>query len=108
MPEFEKKWNDAGLSDSDLLELQAHLCKHPQSGPVIPGTGGLRKLRWHTNKGKRAGIRTIYVDFMRFEKLYLITAYTKNGKDNLTYSEKRSIKELITVLENNLERKYKK
>lgn len=79
-----------------------------QSGPVIPETGGLRKLRWNTNKGKRGGLRTIYVDFFRFETIYLITAYTKNEKADLTIAEKHKIKEMIHILENSLERKYKK
>ncbi len=104
MPEFDKKWKSAGLSDTDLLELQTYLCKYPKSGPIIPETGGLRKLRWNTNKGKRGGIRAIYVDFMRFEKIYLITAYTKKDKSDLTLNERHQMRNLIKMLENTLER----
>ncbi len=46
MPEFEKRWQEAGLNDDALKELQSYLCLHPKTGLVIPGTGGLRKLRW--------------------------------------------------------------
>lgn len=108
MPEFDRKWKDTGLSDSDLLELQAYLCKYPKSGPIIPETGGLRKLRWNTNKGKRGGIRTIYVDFVRFKKIYLITAYSKKDKANLTLNERHKMRDLIKILENTLERGSKK
>ena len=59
MPEFERNWRDAELDDNDLKELQAYLCRYPKSSPVIPDTGGLRKLRWKHDKGKRSGMRTI-------------------------------------------------
>ena len=106
MPEFEKKWLEVGLNDDDLNELQSYLCLHPKAGPVIPDTGGLRKLRWNINKGKRGGIRTIYVDFARFDTIYLITAYSKSDKVDLTPSEKHKIKDILVILENNLERMH--
>ena len=54
------------------------------------------------NKGKSGGIRVIYVDFEIYEKIYLLTAYTKNEKDNLSNEERNEIRKLITVLENQL------
>jgi hypothetical protein len=107
MPEFEKQWQAAGLNDDNLKELQSYLCLHPKAGPVIPDTGGLRKLRWSIDKGKQGGMRTIYVDFTRFDTIYLITAYTKSNKVNLTPSEKHKIKDFLVILENNLERMHK-
>lgn len=106
MPEFEKQWQEAGLNDDDLKELQSYLCLHPKAGPVIPDTGGLRKLRWSIDKGKQGGMRTIYVDFTRFDTIYLITAYTKSNKVDLTPSEKHRIKDYLVLLENNLERMH--
>ena len=35
------------LSDEAYGELQSHLANHPQAGAVIPGSGGVRKLRGH-------------------------------------------------------------
>lgn len=54
------------------------------------------------HKGKSGGIRVIYVDFEIYEKIYLLTAYTKNEKDNLSNEERNEIRKLITVLENQL------
>jgi hypothetical protein len=109
MPEFERKWQSIGLNENDLSELEQFLCAHPESGPVIQGTGGLRKLRWKLgDKGKSSSVRTIYIDFAYYEKIYLITAYTKDEKDNLTQSEKNEIKKLVKLLEFELERKGKR
>ncbi|WP_006521422.1 hypothetical protein [Desulfoscipio gibsoniae] len=46
LPEFEKSWNKMGLTAENLRELEIYLCLHPENGDVVPGTGGLRKLRW--------------------------------------------------------------
>lgn len=106
MPEFEKRWRQCGLDDGDLRELEYYLCLHPESGDIIPGTGGLRKLRWNLkDRGKRGGARTFYVDFAIYEKIYLISAFPKNMKTDLSENEKKEIKILIKALENELKRK---
>lgn len=88
-PEFEKCWKIIGLTEDDMVELEYCLCRNPQLGPVVPGTGALRKIRWALpNRGKRGSIRIVYVDFAVYEKIYLISAYTKNEKDNLTREER--------------------
>lgn len=106
LPEFEKCWHRCGLIDEDLRELEYYLCVNPESGDVMPGTGGLRKLRWNLrDKGKRGGVRTLYIDFAYYEKIYLIAAFSKNSKINLDENEKKEIKTLIKELENELKRK---
>jgi hypothetical protein len=105
LPEFQKCWQQSGLDDEDLRGLEIYLCLNPSSGDVIPGTGGLRKLRWSLEgKGKRGGLRTLYVDFAYYEKIYLISAFPKNVKTNLTENEKKQIKILIKALEDELRR----
>jgi len=99
LPEFEKSWKSMNLTDSDLRKLQYDLISNPQSGVVIKGTGGLRKMRVaFENRGKKGSMRVIYVDFTDFCKIYLITAYPKNAKDNLSDDEKKKIKILIEEL----------
>ena len=106
LPEFLKRWYEIGLSDDDLIDLEIYLCKNPQIGSLIQGTGGLRKLRWSLrNKGKSGGVRTLYIDFAFYEKIYLVTAYTKNEKENISDNEKKQIKRLIETLEQELRRK---
>lgn len=49
------------LSDEDFGALQRALMANPEAGPVIPGSGGVRKLRWAApGRGKRGGYRVIY------------------------------------------------
>lgn len=106
LPEFEKCWLQYGLDDGDLKELEYYLCLHPESGDVIPGTGGLRKFRWNLKgSGKRGGARILYVDFAYYEKIYLISIFSKNVKIDLSEDEKKEIKILIKDLENELKRK---
>lgn len=98
--EFDKNWKDMGLTDNDLKILQQELILNPQKGDVIQGTGGLRKLRIaFENRGKSGSGRVCYVDFAVYEKIYLITAYPKNVKENLSKSERNAISEMIKQLE---------
>ncbi len=99
--EFDKNWNDMGLTDDDLKLLQEELIMNPQKGKVIQGTGGLRKLRIaFENKGKSGSGRVCYVDFALYELIYLITAYPKNKKENLSKAERNAIATTIAQLEN--------
>ena len=103
LPLFRSKWEDLGLTDADLRRLQVELLADPKVGAVMQGTGGVRKMRFaFEHQGKSGGIRVIYIDFEVYEKIYLLTAYTKNEKDNLSKEERNEIRKLITVLENQL------
>jgi len=103
LPWFMTKWKSLGMDDADLRRLQLELLSDPKVGAVMRGTGGVRKMRFAFKyQGKSGSIRVIYVDFEVYEKIYLLTAYTKNEKDNLSQKERNEIKELITVLENQL------
>ena len=103
LPLFRSKWLDLGLTDVDLRRLQVELLADPKVGAVMQGTGGVRKMRFaFEHQGKSGGIRVIYIDFEVYEKIYLLTAYTKNEKDNLSKEERNEIRKLITVLENQL------
>ena len=88
LPVFRERWQDLGLTDADLIRLQAELLADPKVGDVMRGTGGVRKMRFaFEHKGKSGGVRVVYVDFEVYEKIYLITAYTKKEKENLTKQE---------------------
>ena len=103
LPLFRSKWKSLGLTDEDLRRLQEEILLDPKIGAVIRGTGGIRKMRFaFEDRGKSGSIRVIYVDFEIYEKIFLITAYPKNEKDNLTDAERNELKQLITVLENQL------
>jgi mRNA-degrading endonuclease RelE of RelBE toxin-antitoxin system len=72
------------LGDDSYAELQGTLMRNPDAGQVIPGSGGVRKLRWVAPaRGKRGGYRIIY--FVRREPgvIWLLTMYPKNVAENI-------------------------
>ena len=75
------------------------LLKDPCSGPVMEGTGGIRKVRFPLdNRGKSGSVRVCYADFEEYEVIYLITAFTKNEQENLNDEEKAVLKKLVKAL----------
>ena len=103
LPIFRARWKEMGLNDEDLKRLQEELLSDPKVGAVMRGTGGVRKMRFaFEQRGKSGSVRVIYVDFEIYEKIFLITAYPKNEKDNLSDSERAEIKQMIQALENQL------
>lgn len=103
---FTKEWTDLNLTVEDLMDLQDLLKDDPTIYPVVPGTGGLRKMRFAPRaggKGKRGGYRICYAFIPRFSSIVLIFVYPKNKKDNLNTSEKKNVKELLKQLEQEFE-----
>nr|WP_199851032.1 MULTISPECIES: type II toxin-antitoxin system RelE/ParE family toxin [unclassified Halomonas] len=85
-------------TDDELKELQRTLIAQPDKGDLIQGTGGLRKIRMAlSNQGKSGGARVIYF-LATAERVYLILAYPKSVKDNLTPAEKVTLKTLTHQL----------
>jgi hypothetical protein len=68
----------------------------PLSGDLIPGTGGLRKVRIaRAGTGKRGGARVIYYFYNEEFPLLLLAIYAKNAQSDLSASEKRLLSELM-------------
>ena len=104
LPSFRKEWKTMGLTDDDLRRLQEELLADPKVGKVMRETGGVRKMRFAFEaQGKSSSVRVLYVDFEIHEKLYLLTAYPKNEKDNLSKAERNTLKQLVGVLEQQLD-----
>jgi len=96
---FQKAWDDIGLTDDDLFELETKLLINPRAGVVIKGSGGARKVRFEAQgKGQRGGARVIYVDVVIGETVYLLYAYPKSVKDDLSQKEISNIHKAITIL----------
>ena len=65
----------------------AYIALHPDAGAVVPGTGGIRKLRWRSgSKGKRGGVRIMYF-CNRTDELWLITLYAKHQRENMSAAD---------------------
>jgi hypothetical protein len=104
MPEFDRQWKKMGLGDEELRQLQETLLQNPKAGDVIRGTKGLRKIRIaFEDQGKSGSGRVAYVDFTVHEVVYLITAYPKNEKGNLSKAERNEISKKIIRLEHGLQ-----
>lgn len=72
------------MSDEEYRELQKTLMERPDAGEVIPGSGGVRKLRWPAlGRGKRGGYRIIYFVTAERSILWMLTIYPKNVTDNI-------------------------
>jgi len=88
------------LIGTDGIEaLAAYLIDHPDAGDVIPGSGGVRKLRWAAKgKGKRGGARIIYLYVVIAARVYLIRCCAKNVKAHLTADEKKQLRQIAAHL----------
>ena len=100
--EFESRVSQF-LSDDEVAELEYSLAINPLAHPVVPGTDGVRKARWHRlGTGKRGGLRIIYFFAVSAELILLITAYAKNDKEDLSSEDKRNIKRFVQVFKETL------
>jgi len=84
------------LDDDEYALLQAWLGLHPHAGAVIPGSGGLRKVRWGIDsRGKRGGVRIIYYLRLRSDEIWMVTIYAKNEAAGISVQALRRIREEI-------------
>ena len=76
------------MDDAERAELVGYLACNPTAGDLIPGTGGVRKLRWGLEgRGKRGGARIIFFYHDMEMPLFILEAFAKNDRANLTQSE---------------------
>ena len=87
------------MSDSEREELVAFVGANPEAGEIIPETGGVRKIRWAlAGRGKRGGARVIYYYHNERLPVFLLAAYAKNEKANLSKAERNAMKRLVPIL----------
>src|SRR5438874_923429 len=79
-------------TDGEYHALQLALFFRPELGPVIPRSGGLRKVRWsRSGAGKRGGVRVIYDWDKGTETFYMLYAYAKAEQGDLTPQQLRAL-----------------
>ena len=84
------------LKDDEYRELQQELIFNPTAGTLIKHSGGLRKVRWRSaTGGKRGGIRVIYYWFVSEDEIYMLLAYGKGEKDELSARELKILRGLV-------------
>lgn len=95
------EWIYEHLTERNYASFQQLLMIAPDAGDVMPGCGGLRKVRTveaKRNKGKRGGARIIYLHVPRASRFYLLDVYGKDEKDDLTPKEKKHLRQLAERL----------
>ncbi len=84
------------LSDDEYLGLQIFLLKYPEVGKIVPGSGGVRKLRWAmAGRGKRGGVRVIYYFKKHEGEIWMLTIYGKSETENIPAHILRQIAEEV-------------
>ena len=88
------------LAEDSRLEMEAAIVAAPDAAPVIRGTGGIRKLRWAgSGRGKRGGIRAIYFWHSGPGSIYMLTAYAKADRDDLSPADRRALVRVVAAIE---------
>lgn len=98
---FAKAWKKLRLTEEDRNALDVLIMARADA-PIIPGTGGLRKLRFvgrHWDRGKSGGLRVCYAYFGEFSTVVLVTLYDKKKKSDLSMEEKKAIKGVLREIE---------
>ena len=72
------------LTQEEYIGFQNFLFYSPESGKVVPGSGGVRKVRWSVKgRGKRGGVRVVYYYKKKNNEIWLLTIYQKNEMENI-------------------------
>ncbi len=89
------RYRDDYFSDDELAHLQRLLTDNPKVGDVIPGTGGVRKLRWsRKGTGKRGGVHVIYFVQDTKGRIWLLTVYGKSDRENIAAKTLKMLREV--------------
>jgi mRNA-degrading endonuclease RelE of RelBE toxin-antitoxin system len=95
--EFSRKVSQI-WTEEELDSLKVFLSRSPDAGQLIPGTGGVRKVRWGgMGAGKRGGVRVIYFN-KTLSEIWLLTIYAKSDKETVPIRELRDMRKEIDGL----------
>ncbi len=85
---------DVYLDDDEYAELQQFMMENPEAGRMVPGSGGVRKLRWkRKGMGKRGGLRVIYFVCYQPNECWMLTLYAKSKQENIPAHILKQLKE---------------
>jgi hypothetical protein len=95
---FERLRSDY-LTDDQYALLGWYLNRRPDAGTLIPGSAGVRKLRWSLpGQGKRSGLRVIYYWITPRNQILMLTLYRKADISDMTATQIRKLKQMISAL----------
>ncbi len=94
LPSFSRVREDY-FTDDQFRDLQEHLIEEPKAGDVVPGSGGVRKLRWkRAGMGKRGGVRVLYYLQDTRGRVWFLTVYAKSARENISVRTLNMLREL--------------
>jgi len=93
---FLRSLKKLNASKAEIEMLEASIVANPSAGDVIPGLGGIRKIRFAMGgKGKRGGGRAIYFLLMADETILMLAAYSKAVQEDLSEAQKTELLKFI-------------
>ena len=101
LPYFDEAVDEFNFDDDDITALQMMIMADPKGSPVIPGTSGLRKLRFSPpgdNRGKSGAYRVCYLFLEEVSIIILILLYSKNELDNISKAAKQKPKKIVNEI----------
>lgn len=94
------------MDETERSSLVLYLALNPEAGDLVPGTGGVRKLRWGLEgRGKRGGARVIYYFHSERLPLFALDIYAKNERSDLSEDEKRHLRQFVKAIASQAEAK---
>ena len=97
-PVFTKLVTDL-IPDDEYRKIQLALVLRPEAGKIIPGSGGLRKIRWKiVGSGKRGGLRLIYFWDVLEDRIYMLLIYKKSKQEDLNPNQLKILRNLVKEL----------
>ena len=76
------------MTDEERTEAINMIAANPECGDIIPGGGGIRKVRFAIGgRGKSGGARIIYYFHNELVPVFLLAVFAKNEQANLTRAE---------------------
>ena len=96
-PIFQKLW-PIYWDEEERAEFAAYLASQPESGDLIRGSGGVRKIRWsRAGTGKSGGVRVVYLLRSEQGEVYLLTMFAKSVKENIPLAVLKEIRRALEV-----------
>ena len=87
------------MAESERIAMEAEIVADPSTAPVIRGN-------WRDTEtplggvGTRGGVRTIYFLHAGPDVIYLLTAYAKAARDDLSYADKKVLSKIVAAIKN--------
>ena len=102
-PVFTRRLDEL-VGAEEYRRFQSFMAENPEAGDIIPGMGGLRKVRLALpGRGKRGGARVLYLLFVKVEKIYFVYVYTKGEFEDIPTEKRRIIRRLVYEIRKEIE-----